>query len=90
MQAMLSCTRVNLLDFSIIKKEIDYNTPTLLRVIGGSVFVSGVKFENLKPIGKTIKYDLQLNQLASNEKIIEKLIPSKIDFMLNILTQSLN
>ena len=72
--------QVNIQDLSISKKEIDYNTPTLLRVIGGSVFVSGVKFENLKPIGKTLKYDLQLNQLASNEKIIEKLIPFESRF----------
>lgn len=67
--------RVNLFDLKRDKVIIDYNTPTLLKLIGGNVFVSGVKFENLKPIGKTIKYDLNLNQLSSNEKIIEKLIP---------------
>lgn len=67
--------KVNLMDLSINKKVLDYNTPTLLKIIGDNVFISGVKFENLKPVGKTIKYDLQLNQLSSNEKIIEKLIP---------------
>jgi hypothetical protein len=72
--------QVNIQDLSVKKKEIDYNTPTLLKIIGGYLFVSGVKFENLKPIGKTIKYDLQLNQLASNEKIIEKLIPHSNGF----------
>lgn len=67
--------KVNLMDLSINKKVLDYNTPTLLKIIDDNVFISGVKFENLKPVGKTIKYDLQLNQLSSNEKIIEKLIP---------------
>ena len=67
--------KVNLFDLNVDKRELDYNTPTLLKLVGGSLFASGVKFENLKPLGKTIKYDLQLNQLASNEKIIEKLIP---------------
>ena len=67
--------KVNLLDLSANKKVLDYNTPTLLKIIDGNVFISGVKFENLKSVGKTIKYDFQLNQLSSNEKIIEKLIP---------------
>ncbi len=66
---------INLFDLNVVKKELDYNTPTLLKIIGGNLFVSGVKFEDLKPVGKTFKYDLLLNQLASNEKIIEKLIP---------------
>jgi len=67
--------KVNLLDLSANKKVLDYNTPTLLKIIDGNVFISGVKFENLKSVGKTIKYDLQLNQLSLNDKIIEKLIP---------------
>lgn len=67
--------KVNLQDLSTDKKELDYNSPTLLKIINDNVFISGVKFENLKPVGKTIKYDFQLNQLSSNEKIIEKLIP---------------
>ena len=66
--------KVNLNDLSIDKKIIDYNTPTMLKIIGGGVYVSGVKFENLKPIGKTVKYDMMLNQLSSNDKIIEKLL----------------
>ena len=65
---------INLFDLNVVKKELDYNTPTLLKIIGGNLFVSGVKFENLKPVGKTIKYDLRLNQLASNEMILEGLI----------------
>lgn len=66
--------RINLNDLSIYKKELDYNTPTLLKMIGGNLIVSGVKFENLKPVGKTIKFNLELNQLASNDKIIEKIV----------------
>ncbi|HEY4756674.1 MAG TPA: hypothetical protein VIH28_11505, partial [Ignavibacteriaceae bacterium] len=49
--------KVNLLDLSANKKVLDYNTPTLLKIIDGNVFISGVKFENLKSVGKTIKYD---------------------------------
>lgn len=67
--------KINLMDLSLDKKVLDYNTPTLLKIIAGNIFISGVKFENLKPIGKTIKYNFQLNQLSSNEKIVEKLIP---------------
>jgi hypothetical protein len=67
--------KVNLNDLRIDKKIIDYNTPTMLKIIGGGIYVSGVKFENLKPIGKTIKYDMMLNQLSSNDNIIEKLLP---------------
>ena len=67
--------KVNLEKLSFDKRFLDYNTPTLLKMIDDNVFVSGVKFENLKPIGKTIKYDFKLNQLSSNDKIIEKLIP---------------
>ncbi len=44
---------INLFDLNVVKKELDYNTPTLLKIIGGNLFVSGVKFENLKPVGKT-------------------------------------
>ncbi len=71
-----SLYKINLVDFNVDKKTLDYNTPTMLKLIGGNLFVSGVKFENLKPVGKTIKYDLGLNQLASNEKIVEEIIPS--------------
>ena len=66
--------KIGLSDLSIDKKEIDYNTPTLLKLVDDNLFVSGVKFESYKPIGKTIKYDLQLNELAANDKIIEKII----------------
>jgi hypothetical protein len=66
--------KINLRDLSLDKKVLDYNTPTLLKIIDGNIFISGVKFENLKPIGKTLKYDVLLNQLSSNDKIIEKLI----------------
>lgn len=66
--------KVNLFDLTLDKKEFDYNTPTLLKIVGGNLFISGVKFENFKPVGKTIKFDLQLNQLASNDKIIENVI----------------
>jgi hypothetical protein len=72
--------KVNLEKLSFDKKSLDYNTPTLLKIIDDNVFVSGVKFENLKPVGKTIKYDFELNQLSSNEKTIEKLIPNKNNF----------
>ncbi len=71
----VSLYRINLSDKSIDKKIIEYNTPTLLKIIGGYVFVSGVKFEDLKPIGKTIKLDLNLKELSANDRIIEKIIP---------------
>jgi hypothetical protein len=66
--------KIGLFDLNVDRKEIDYNTPTLIKLIGDRVFVSGVKFKDLKPIGKTIMYDLQLNELSSNDKIIEKLV----------------
>lgn len=65
---------------SINKEEIGYNIATLLKIIDGDVFISGVKFENLNPVGKTIKYNLQLNELSFNEIIIEKLIPLGNEF----------
>jgi hypothetical protein len=72
--------KVNLEKLSFDKRYLDYNTPTLLEINDNNVFISGVKFENLKPIGKTIKYDFELNQLSSNDKIIEKLIPNGNNF----------
>lgn len=67
--------KTNLFDLSVKKKNFPFNTPTLLKVYGGYVFVSGVWFENLQPKGSTIKFDLELNQLASNERVVEQLIP---------------
>jgi hypothetical protein len=72
--------KVNLGKLSFDKRSLDYNTPTLLEINDNNVFISGVKFENLKPIGKTIKYDFKLNQLSSNDKIIERLIPNGNNF----------
>jgi len=72
--------KVSLEKLSFDKRSLDYNTPTLLKIIDNKVFISGVKFENLKPTGKTIKYDFELNQLSSNDKIIEKLIPNRNNF----------
>lgn len=69
----VSLYKVSLADLKIDKKELDYNTPTLLKISGNNIFISGVKFEELKPIGKTIKYDSELNVLAANDKIIEKI-----------------
>lgn len=66
--------KINLSGLEIDKIELDYNTPTLLKIIDENVFVSGVKFENYKPLGKTIKYDSQLHQIASNDRILEDII----------------
>ena len=68
--------KVSLQNLSFDKKSLDYNTPTLLKIIDDNIFVSGVNFENLKPIGKTIKYDFELKHLSSNDKIIETMIPN--------------
>lgn len=73
----VSLYRINLSDKSINKKTIEYNTPTLLKIIDGYVFMSGVKFDDLKPIGKTIKLDLNLKELSSNDRFIEKIIPCR-------------
>lgn len=72
--------KINIFDLIVDKKMIDYNTPTLLKIIGGQVLVSGVTFEDFKPVGKTIKFDMLLNQLAQIEKIIEKIIPNGKNF----------
>jgi hypothetical protein len=72
--------KVDLHDSNFEKKILDYNTPTLLKIIDDNVFTSGVRFENLKPIGKTIKYNFELNEISSNEKIIEMLIPHEKGF----------
>jgi hypothetical protein len=67
--------KTNLIDLSVKKKDFPFNTPTLLKVYGGYVFVSGVWFKNLQPMGNTFKFDLELNHLALNELIVEQLIP---------------
>jgi hypothetical protein len=72
--------KVDLHDSNFEKKILDYNTPTLLKIIDDNVFASGVGFENLKPIGKTIQYDFEMNEISSNDKIIEKLIPHEDGF----------
>jgi hypothetical protein len=65
--------KVSLVDLKIDKKELDYNTPTLLKITGNSLFISGVKFEESKQVGRTMKYDFELNIQAANHKIIEKM-----------------
>ena len=65
--------KISLADLKIEKGELDYNTPTLLKISENNIFISGVKFEELKPVGKTIKYDFELNVLAFNDKIIERI-----------------
>lgn len=70
----VSLYRINISDLSIAQRKIDYNTPTTLKLIGGYLFASGVKFENLQPLGRTIKYNLNLEEIAANDMIIEKIV----------------
>ncbi len=70
----VSLYRINISDLSFAQRKIDYNTPTTLKLIGGYLFISGVKFENLQPLGRTIKYNLNLDEIAANDMIIEKII----------------
>lgn len=70
----VSLYRINISDLSIEQRKIDYNTPTTLKLIGGYLFASGVRFENLQPLGRTIKYNLNLEEIAVNDMIIEKIV----------------
>lgn len=65
--------KISITDLKIEKRELDFNTPTLLKITENNIFISGVKFEELKPVGRTIKYDFELNIQAANDKIIEKI-----------------
>ncbi|NWF88821.1 MAG: hypothetical protein HXY50_05075 [Ignavibacteriaceae bacterium] len=66
--------KVNLSDSKVEAKTLDYNTPTLLKITNNSILVSGIKFQDYKPFGKTIKYDFSFNELASNSLITEKIV----------------
>lgn len=69
--------RVNILDLSVISAQLDYNTPTTLKIIGGFLFASGVRFENLQPVGKTSKFNLNLEEISSCELVLEKIVMHK-------------
>lgn len=69
--------KIDISKLNFEKRELDYNTPTLLQIIDENLFISGVKFVNLTPIGRTIKYNFQLDQLAVNEIIAEKMLFTK-------------
>lgn len=65
--------RINIVDSKVDKRIFDYNTPTYFGIIEGYVYISGVKFENLQPIGRTFKLNLNMETQSSNDKIIEKI-----------------
>lgn len=65
--------QVNLADLELKAAELNFNTPVLLKLINDNIFISGVKFYNYEPIGKTVKLNYDLEETSSNDKILENL-----------------